>query len=487
MAMIYQDSKTFVDLKMKYPPEETMKKFFNFMEEFGALPDRFAVEMFVNKTFEPAGSEFEEWIPEDWIENPRFLNSSIKDPLLRDWGLKLNGLWKLLGRKMKNEVYEHQDLYSIIWVPHPVIVPGGRFREFYYWDSYWIIKGLMLSDMHSTARGMLENFMFIVEKYGFIPNGGRIYYTRRSQPPLLIPMVQAYYEYTHDLDFLRHTIGTMEKEFHFWLTNHTITVEKSGKKYTLAIFGDQSSGPRPESYREDIESANVFTTNEQKEAYYSELKAAAESGWDFSSRWFILNGTNKGNLTNLNTRSIIPVDLNAIMYGNAIILAQFNQLLNNASKVEYYQRIAQQWLEAVENVLWHDDVGTWLDYDLINQKPRNYFYPTNLSPLWTKCYDKKRIEFHVRHIIDYLKKNKMTDHQGGVPSSYEHTGEQWDFPNAWPPLQHMMIVGLNSTGDAYAQSLAFEMAEMWMRSNFKAFEETNAMFEKVIYFFERYN
>lgn len=294
MAMIYQDSKTFVDLKLKYSPNDTLKRFYNFMEQNGEVPDRFDVEMFVNQTFEPAGSEFEEWVPNDWIENPKFLNTSVKDPALREWGLKMNSLWKFLGRKMKNEVYENQELYSIIWVPHPVIVPGGRFREFYYWDSYWIIKGLMLSEMHQTARGMLENFMYIVEKYGFIPNGGRIYYTRRSQPPLLIPMVKTYYEFTHDLDFLRRNIATMEKEFNFWITNHTMSIQKGDRNFTLAVYGDQSTGPRPESYREDIESAMIFKTKESKEAFYSELKAAAESGWDFSSRWFILNGTNKG-------------------------------------------------------------------------------------------------------------------------------------------------------------------------------------------------
>lgn len=188
-----------------------------------------------------------------------------------------------------------------------------------------------------------------------------------------------------------------------------------------------------------------------------------------------------GNLTNLNTRSIIPVDLNSIIYWNAIILSEFNELLNDDKKTEYYRGIASQWQEAVENILWHDDVGAWLDYDLINNKRRDYFYTTNIAPLWTGCYDQHKKEFIVRHVMDYLKKNKITEHLGGVPTSYEHTGEQWDFPNAWPPLQHMMIVGLNETGDVYAQALAFEMTQMWMRSNYKAHEETGAMFEKVFF------
>lgn len=294
MAMIYQDSKTFVDLKLKQSPNETMKLFYKLMDEYTLKPDRFAIEHFVNENFEHAGSEFEEWTPDDWVENPRFLNSNVKDPLLREWGHRLNELWKLLGRKMKEDVQKHEELYSIIWVPYPVIVPGGRFREFYYWDSYWIIKGLMLSEMHNTAKGMLENMLYLVDKYGFIPNGGRIYYTRRSQPPMLIPMLKDYYDFTKDVNFIKQNIETLDKEFNFWLNNHTVSVQIDGKNYTLALYGDKSTGPRPESYREDIETAMIFETSEKRENFYSELKAAAESGWDFSSRWFISNATNKG-------------------------------------------------------------------------------------------------------------------------------------------------------------------------------------------------
>lgn len=247
MKKIYHDSKTFVDMKMKQLPNKTWEIFQELMNRTASDPSTEQLEDFLNENFEPAGSEFEKWEPFDWAKDPKFLDS-IMDSDFREWGRQLNNLWKFLGRKMKDDVRENQDLYSIIYVPHPVIVPGGRFREFYYWDSYWIIRGLLLSEMYTTVKGMLGNFFSIVESYGFIPNGGRIYYSKRSQPPLLIPMMKSYLDATNDVAFLKDNIDLMEKEFQHWMTNHTISVEKDGKRYTLARYKDASSGPRPESY-----------------------------------------------------------------------------------------------------------------------------------------------------------------------------------------------------------------------------------------------
>lgn len=293
MAKIYQDSKTFVDMKLRFSPNETLNKFDVFMKYHNDSPSRSDIKKFVADTFEPEGQEFETWDPKDWIPNPKFVDN-IKDDEFRRWALKLNDIWKDLGRKIKDEVKASEELYSIIWVNNPVIVPGGRFREFYYWDSYWIVQGLLLSEMKDTVKGMLDNFMYIVDTYGHIPNGGRIYYLERSQPPLLIPMVKLYYDYTKDLDYINGRIETLEKEFDYWIVNHSKNIELDGKTYTLSVYGDKSQGPRPESYSEDYDGAAIFKENVKKEEFYSELKAAAESGWDFSSRWFILNATNKG-------------------------------------------------------------------------------------------------------------------------------------------------------------------------------------------------
>ncbi|XP_044574448.1 trehalase-like isoform X2 [Cotesia glomerata] len=477
MSRIFPDSKTFVDMKMKHSPEETLKKFETMMSHIKERPPPLEeIKRFVEDNFDEAGSEFEDWNPVDWRKEPKFLKS-IKDPNLRKFASDLNDIWKLLGRKMKEDVRINQDLYSILYVPHPVIVPGGRFREFYYWDSYWIIKGLLLSEMHATVRGMLTNFVSIVKQIGFIPNGGRIYYTMRSQPPMLTPMVKIYIDDTNDTEWLKENLWLLEKEFDFWMTNRTVKVEKDGRNYTLARYYENSSGPRPESYREDIMAAENLRS-EEKEEYYKEIKSAAESGWDFSSRWFILDGTNKGNLSNLKTRYIVPVDLNAIIYRNAILLAEFNEMIGNFDKAAKYRQIAEEWKEAIDAVLWHDDVGAWLDYDILNGVKRDYFYPTNILPLWTECYDITKREYYVDKALKYLDKSQIMLNLGGIPATFEHSGEQWDYPNAWPPLQYFVIMALDNCNDIHAQKLAYELSEIWVRSNYKAFKANHSMFEK---------
>ncbi|XP_014211722.1 trehalase isoform X2 [Copidosoma floridanum] len=477
MASIYVDSKTFVDMKMRQPTAQTLALFKELMDQTGGLPTRSQIDQFVNNAFEKAGSEFTVFDPQDWVAQPNFLKK-VRDPGLRKFGQDLNHIWKLLGRKMKDEVRQNSELYSIISIDNPVIVPGGRFREFYYWDSYWIIKGLLHSQMHVTVRGMLDNFVSIVKRYGFIPNGGRIYYTMRSQPPMLILMVHEYLRHTNDYKWLEQNLWALEKEFDFWMTKRTVEVKKKGVIYTLARYYDESSGPRPESYKEDYLTSQSFRTLEEKDNYYAELKTAAETGWDFSSRWFILNGTNKGNLTNLKTRFIIPVDLNALIYKNAVLLAQYNLHFGNKTNMDNYNRRATEWEQAVTAILWHDEVGAWLDYDMLNNLKRDYFYPTNVLPLWTGCYNSQRREEHISKALKYLDKNNIMENHGGIPATLEHSGEQWDYPNAWPPLQDFIIMSLDNTNDSWAKQLAYDLSKIWVRSNYKAFNKTNSMYEK---------
>jgi len=247
MAELFKDSKTFVDMKLKFPPDQIQKNFDDLMAKHKQKPSKADLETFVNSNFDKEGSEFEPWNPDDWHENPKFLKN-ISDPGLRTWATKIHSYWKELGRKIKDEVRDRPELYSMIYTSHPVIVPGGRFREFFYWDSYWIMKGLLLSEMNNTVKGMLENFIEMVNQLGYVPNGGRVYF-RRSQPPLLIPMMKLYLDATQNIDFLKSNMPALEKEFEFWMKNRLYTVQTNGKSYQVFRYNVEYTGPRPESYR----------------------------------------------------------------------------------------------------------------------------------------------------------------------------------------------------------------------------------------------
>ncbi|XP_047104847.1 trehalase-like [Schistocerca piceifrons] len=478
MNSLFPDSKTFVDMKLRMSDAETTKDFELLLNKTGgASPSRPELEQFVKDHFEPVASEFEKWNPPDWKPSPVFLKK-IKDPRLWEFAKKLNGIWKFLGRRITDLVRENQELYSIIYMPYGVIIPGGRFREIYYWDSYWIIRGLLKCEMYYTARGILANFLLMVRQFGLVPNGGRIYYTGRSQPPLLLPMVKSYMDATNDIDFLREHLDTLEKEYSFWIGNRTVTVTKGGKKYRMARYFDDTPGPRPESYREDIHSGQTFHTEQEKMSFYSEIKAAAESGLDFTSRWFIKQGANKGVLTDTKTRYIIPVDLNAIMYWNSFILSRFSKEMGLIKKASYYSNMARDWLEAVDKVLWHEDLGIWLDYDILNQKRREYFCTTNLTPLWAGCFYKDRAEELAERIVNYVDSYKIVKYPGGIPTTLEQTGQQWDFPNAWPPHQDLVISALEATNDPRALRMAREWALRWVYNNYRAWVDTKVMHEK---------
>lgn len=326
----------------------------------------------------------------------------------------------------------------MIYVKNPIIVPGGRFREFYYWDTYWMMKGLRLSKMYTTVRGMLENFLEMVKIYGFVPNGGRRYYEGRSQPPLLTPMVAEYVDATGDIEFLDEALPLLETEFKYWKTNHGVTV----KGYRVYRYFERSCGPRPESYYEDINTASGCATDVDRENMYSEIKAAANSGMDFSSRWYIADdGTNQGVLKDLKTRYIAAVDVNAWLYYGTkclkdLFLKKLNVTLLDRIKSGMYEMEASKIKKAMDQVFWNEEVGCWLDYDLINQKPRNYFVASNFLPLYVECYDSYKRPQIAKKILNYISMNNL-DSFVSVPNTLfaAENGQQWDYPNVWPPMQ----------------------------------------------------
>ncbi|XP_036006207.1 trehalase [Fundulus heteroclitus] len=474
-AKLFDDDKYFVDMKLRSAPGVVLAAFQNLSNEWpnSAIPTE-KLQEFLAAHFEKPGTEFETWTPTDWHEKPRFL-SGIADEKLRRWGEQIHGLWKSLGRKIQTSVRDHPELYSQIYTPHPVVVPGGRFRELYYWDSYWVINGLLLSEMTETAYGMIQNFLFLVNRYGFVPNGGRIYYERRSQPPFLPLMVESYYEATKDQQFLREALPVLEKEYEFWMQNRSVAVAASGSEHVLNRYNVDADLPRPESYTDDLELAEGLP-DELRQRLWMDLKAGAESGWDFTSRWFVNgSGHNDGTLRETRTSQILPADLNALLCRNERTLASFHRLLGNGESAAQYDQAAVRRTEAMEALLWDAERGAWFDYSLVTRSKHLEFYASNLAPVWARCYSQPAMG---EKAVQYLKGSGALNFPNGVPTSLRESGQQWDYPNAWPPLQHMLIEGFSKLASEDAKKLASDLAQRWIKTNWLAYEKYEAMFEK---------
>ncbi|KAF5287041.1 hypothetical protein FQA39_LY16155 [Lamprigera yunnana] len=461
---IFNDSKTFVDMKLVLTAEQTITDFNVLLNDTKGDLNKQQILEFVSEHFRD-GDELESWTPNDFVLKPKFLERVANATCLQG--------------KIKDDVGKQQEKYSILPVPNGFIVPGGRFREYYYWDSYWIIRSLLLSEMHETARGMIENFFTLIEKYGFIPNGGRKYYLNRSQPPLLTAMVHNYYKQNPNVEWLKKNVKYLEKELSFWLNHRTVNFQFGKYNFSLAHYKVGGTGPRPESYMEDVNVALFYQSEREQEEIYDELKSSAESGWDFSTRWFFdKSGGIKTNLTNIKISRVLPVDLNAILCKAFRDISQIYLILNETEKSLFWMQHHQQWKMAVSVVFWNNSDKIWYDMDKETMRHQKYFFPSNISPLWTRCYDESKANELGSFVVDYLRGQEILNYMGGIPTSLIHSGEQWDFPNAWPPLQDIVAEGLQSTENVEAKKVAKEIARKWINANLLGFTESGEMFEK---------
>uniref|UniRef100_A0A183CJK7 Trehalase n=1 Tax=Globodera pallida TaxID=36090 RepID=A0A183CJK7_GLOPA len=366
---------------------------------------------------------------------------------------------------------------SLIYVSNPFMVPGGRFREFRYWDAYLIARGLIASGMTTSVKNMCKNFAEMVNRFGFVPTGGRIYYNKRSQPPFLTLMVYDYFGATGDIKFLKEILPVLEKELHFWQTKRSIKVDVKGRKKTFYQYRADTNMPRPEAFCQDVDLVKNISDPKEKAKIWHNIASTSESGWDFSSRWIKKDETDKENpwkLTNLMTTKIVPVDLNALICGNLEMLAHLYLQIDDKTKSSEYHRKFQLFLEDFQSLFYKKEHGIWYDYNLESGRLNEMFYGSAAMPLFMRCYnidDLGTAERMFRRMEQFDKDNKMLSHPFGVPASAVTSAQQWDFPNVWPPLQHMLIDGLRRSFNSGMKDKAKELAQKWVSANFKLYQQ----------------
>lgn len=477
---IFNDSKTFVDMPLKQDPEIILEAF----SQLATPLEPSVLRSFVAQYFGEPGEELHAWTPPDFVKRPPLLES-IADEELRNWSLDLNELWKVLGRIQDADVYKHPERHSALKRRFGMIVPGGRFRETYYWDSYWIVRGLLASSMVETARGVVENLLDDVRNFGFVPNGGRIYYLDRSQPPFLTEMALAIHATSPNMTWLASVVPVLEKEYNFWmdpLQGHYIPISYHGD-VKLNRYSSSEESPRPESYAEDLATGIEAekTLRRRRQEVWKGLRAGAESGWDFSSRWMDAASGGAANLTTVDASAVVPVDLNCVLYRIELGLSQIHSELMNASGSVFYKAAALQRKQYMDIILWNRTSNSYRDFLLVTGRHSAIVSLSDYSaPLWAGLMGPEQDaarDVAVSSTLVSLQKAGLL-HSGGGSTTTLMSGQQWDAPNAWAPLQLMLVEGLDALATVEAKHIADKLASNWLHSGLVAWKKTRVMYEK---------
>ncbi len=442
---ILSDGKTFPDCV----PKSDLKTILNQFNRQKNKAD-FDLKTFVLTHFDLPKSAFD-----DFKTDP---NKSIS--------AHIDGLWDVLTRKADDKTAG-----SLIPLPHPYVVPGGRFREIYYWDSYFTMLGLRVSKRIDLIENMVDNFAYLLRTIGHIPNGNRTYYIGRSQPPFFAAMVQLLSEEKGKNTLVKY-LPELELEHQFWMKkakilrggtkaeNRVITFSNGS---TLNRYWDENCTPRPESYKEDVEIAHKSA--QKPKIIYRHLRAAAESGWDFSSRWF----KKTADLATIHTTDIVPIDLNCLLFNLEKTMAEAYLISGNMEQNNAFETLANQRIFMLNTYCWNAEKGFYFDYDFVEKKQKEHMTLAAVFPLFFKMATPEQAE-KVAAII----KGKFLK-TGGLATTLHETGQQWDAPNGWSPLQWVAFKGLTNYG---LFDVANKIKLNWLTTNERIYKQTGKMMEK---------
>ncbi|MGZ8544976.1 MAG: alpha,alpha-trehalase TreA [Flavisolibacter sp.] len=441
-AGIFADSKTFTDCIPKRDPDSIVKDYLAVKNNPNL---RFSLKLFVEHNF---------FIPD---ESSNSYTTRHKDVVAH-----IEELWKVLRREKDTLVKGS----SLLPLPYSYIVPGGRFREVYYWDSYFTMLGLKESGEHDMITNMVNNFAFLIDRVGHIPNGNRSYYLSRSQPPFFSLMIDLLAEIKGPQTYVIYQPALL-KEYDYWMdrTAKTKHVVKMPDGSILNRYYDQLNIPRQESWKEDVETVKKFHPD-TKSVLYRNLRSAAESGWDFSSRWLKDGKT----LSTIQTTAYVPVDLNSLLYHLEQTLARSYNESGNKLQAARYKELATRRKKAINKYCWSSQLKFFTDYLTYTKKPSASLTLAGMFPFFLNISDSNKMNVHV---IKTLK--EVFIKAGGVVTTNRNTGQQWDAPNGWAPLQWVTIIGLENYGKHEQAAL---IAKRWVALNKKVFASTGRLMEK---------
>jgi alpha,alpha-trehalase len=349
-----------------------------------------------------------------------------------------------------NEISEQ----GLLYLPRPYVVPGGRFNEMYGWDSYFIQMGLLRDGQVELAKDMADDVLYEVREYGKVLNANRTYYLTRSQPPFLTQMVLAVYRRTHDRKWLEESVPAIEKYYAYWTAEPHLTPQTG-----LSRYFDLGDGPSPEVLSSEHDStgrtdydlirehfrdfvhthrASDFDLAQYYDAkkdaltplFYKGDRSMRESGFDPSSRF----GPFSVDIIHYD-----PVCLNTLLYLMEVQTADIMSILSRESDAVVWRERAEKRAAQINRLMWDQADGFYYDYNFVHRRVRRYPFLTTFYPLWAGIASANQAQRVVRNL-------HVFEQPGGLQPSSRQTGDQWDAPFGWAPLQWIAVQGLRRYG-----------------------------------------
>ncbi|WP_269537343.1 trehalase family glycosidase [Cerasicoccus fimbriatus] len=344
-----------------------------------------------------------------------------------------------------------EDDGTLIGLPHPYTIPcrKGAFQELYYWDTYFTTLGLLETGFDDLALSNTRNLLAQVDRFGFVPNGNRTYYLTRSQPPYLAPLVDVVARRLNHPTLTVEAYPLIQREYAFWTTQR---LSPTG----LSRYGQHASRDELLTFFETIK-YRLGLAHRQPEDCLTETGLAlaeCESGWDFNSRF------------DHRCPEFCPIDLNANLWLYEKLLAQWAP---EEEVGQWHQKAADRQI-LIEKFCWNEDLQCFTDYDFAQGTPGAQPTAAAFQPLWAGLATEAQADAVVRNVLPQL------EHAFGVASGVpQKQPQQWDYPNAWACVQHLVYRALARYG--YHDD-ARRIAAKYITSVVQTFEETGDLWEK---------
>lgn len=449
---VFDDSKSFVDCAPLHDPGLILARYRTARHEPG-----FDLAAFVHAHFRAPVTE-------------REVYESVPGQAL---DAHIDSLWPVLTR----DPAAHPRIGSALPLPFAYVVPGGRFRELYYWDSYFLMLGLAASGEHRLLHAMTDNFAWLIDSYGHVPNGTRTYYLSRSQPPLFAWMAEL--GEAHGGPPARTHLPRLRKEHAYWMHGEDARLAPGDAVRRLVRlpgggllnrYWDDRATPREESWREDV--ATAKQSDRPAAEVWRDLRAAAESGWDFSTRWLRApdpEAPESLSLSQIETTGILPVDLNAFLFKLERSIARLAREDGDAATAKEFEQRASARRDAMDRVFWNAEAGAYFDHDWRRGRQRRLLTAATVAPLFAQACSARQ----ARAVAAITRQRLLAP--GGFSTTELRSGQQWDRPNGWAPMQWMAVQGFEAFGE---HALAHEIRTRWLRTVCTIYRREGKLVEK---------